>query len=310
MSSSVRSQSVTRRRRRSYFLCLLVVAFGIVGFVSLQWWQGRGEFQLEQPVVEQIRAAGGQVRFTIVRNAGPFSLPLQIFSRVHEVRFDEVQVPEDVFSALESLHHLKSVIFHNSHVGETRFGDQNLKRLERLVQLQAVHLVLSDVTDEGLKSLPHLTHLESLALSSTKVTDAGLKHLSGLKNLSRLQLARLPISNEGLSTLVPLQNLSLLDLNETHVTDEGLKFLESFLKLESLDLGSTAVSDGGLPYLGALPKLLSVILIRTNVSDVGLDQLKSIGNLRYLRVEMTQTTAQGRASLRAAISKCDITPNP
>jgi hypothetical protein len=55
----------------------------------------------------------------------------------------------------------------------------------------------SPITDEDLARLNELVNLEVLYICADQVTDDGLRHLHQLERLSELQLGRLPIGQPG-----------------------------------------------------------------------------------------------------------------
>ncbi|WP_010585488.1 leucine-rich repeat domain-containing protein [Schlesneria paludicola] len=310
MGYSSRQQSVVFRWGRYCWGRIAIAIALILAFFAYHWLQNIREYQIEQPLVRKIQAAGGKLQFRVPRRVFPYALPLPVFFRVNGVQFIDCKIPGEVFPVLASLNHLEHLDFYNSKIGDSRFGDAELKLMAGLKSLRSINVVLSQVTDDGLKELESMDRLESLALSSTKITDAGLRHLLRLKKLSRLQLAQTAVSDEGLKTISSLHSLSLLDLYGTRITDQGLKSLELLRKLEYLDLGGTAISNAGLAHLGVLPNLVTVGVRGTQIGDSGLEQLTSISSLRYLYLNMAQTTKEGRADFRRALPKCEVDPNP
>jgi hypothetical protein len=59
-----------------------------------------------------------------------------------------------------------------------------------------------------------------------------------------------------------------------------------------------------------LPHLVELRLSSGKISDSGLDHLKELKNLRVLNLEHTQTTAEGRRSLRMSLPICSIETDP
>lgn len=65
-----------------------------------------------------------------------------------------------------------------------------------------------------------------------------------------------------------------------------------------------------LPELKDLSELNALGLGMTRVNDAGLEHLTELKNLRILELDGTDTTAEGRAKLRKALPKCQISPDP
>ena len=62
------------------------------------------------------------------------------------------------------------------------------------MHLTDLSLELTTIGDDALKHLAGLTNLEYLNLYGTHVTDAGLEHLKGMKNLKKLYLWQTRVS--------------------------------------------------------------------------------------------------------------------
>ena len=148
-------------------------------------------------------------------------------------------------SLLDSLHDLRFLS-----LAETRVGDDGLKHLLSLTELEELHLDYSEITDAGVALLASLPKLRILDLKGTKISDEGLAHLGGLHQLEGLYLTR------------------------TSVTDAGMVYLSSLTKLKTLILWDTAVSDGGLTHLTSLTELKELILWNTKVTQQGASALQ------------------------------------
>jgi hypothetical protein len=82
-----------------------------------------------------------------------------------------------------------------------RFGDEGLRRLAGLANVNTLVLTGAQVSDDGLAYLVGLTELRYLGLSHTQISDEGLKHLAGLTDLENLYLADTQVSDEGVARL-------------------------------------------------------------------------------------------------------------
>ena len=88
---------------------------------------------------------------------------------------------------------------------------------------------LSSFGDEDLAKAVKHVNLRNIDLTETSITDDGLKHLVGLKKLEKLVLVSTGLSDEGLKHLQGLKSLESLDVRETHVTEGGLDELKQAL---------------------------------------------------------------------------------
>ncbi|MFC1597691.1 hypothetical protein ACFL5Q_07125, partial [Planctomycetota bacterium] len=81
------------------------------------------------------------------------------------------------------------------------FGDDEMKWLNRLTDLERFSAGHTQISDVGLERIGGLTRLKRLYLNGTQVTDAGLEHLEGLSNLRRLDLRGTRVTPEGVAKL-------------------------------------------------------------------------------------------------------------
>jgi hypothetical protein len=82
-----------------------------------------------------------------------------------------------------------------------QIGDEGVKHLADLTELQKLSLEGTHVSDEGLKSLAKLSKLETLNLSDTKVTDEGMKELTKLPKLQTVMLYNTKVTDAGVGVL-------------------------------------------------------------------------------------------------------------
>ena len=86
--------------------------------------------------------------------------------------------------------------------------------------------------------------------------------------------------------------------------------VRSLATVVSLDLDETNLNDSDMIHLEKLTRLRTLRLDRTELTDAGLEHLKSLRELQTIGLFATQTTPEGRESLRKALPKCEITPDP
>jgi hypothetical protein len=225
------------------------------------------------------------------------------------------------FPSLQYLH-----LLYNS------FSDDGLKHLEGMTQLRLLDLRGNmGLTDEGIAHLAGLTGLRALKLRSLMVGNAGLEHLKGLTELTHLTVEDAQmVSDPGLEHVAELKNLEELNLmRATSVTDEGaaklagLPLKSLYLRgttvtgtglaalkdapLVKLDLGEAAVNDEGLEKgISQLKGLEWLDLWNTFVTDAGLEHLAGLDHLKYLRIEGTNATDAGAATLQESLPNAEI----
>ena len=81
------------------------------------------------------------------------------------------------------------------------FTDAAVDPVAKLSTLKLLSLARTDIGDEGVKKLPALTNLEILFLLGTNVTDASVEPLSQMQSLQELYLEETAITPEGVSKL-------------------------------------------------------------------------------------------------------------
>ena len=104
-------------------------------------------------------------------------------------------------------------------------GNDGLKHLHWLSQLQTLALRHGDINDEGLRLLRGLDSVQSLNLNRTQVTSAGIAHLVNLRGLRVLLLQNTQVDDRALPHLTQLKGLRAINLLDTDFTDEGVEAL-------------------------------------------------------------------------------------
>ncbi|HEX4145096.1 MAG TPA: M56 family metallopeptidase [Pirellulales bacterium] len=175
-------------------------------------------------------------------------------------------------------------------------GDETLKILGGLPDLEAIRLRDTKVTGTGLAALAPLKSLAQLGLAGTKIGDASLVHLKQLPSLLWLDLGvydeGAEITDEGLKTVGELTNLTNLDLSGNKLSDAGLIHLQKLSRLEGLSLDNTGITEQGLKNLEPLQSLQRLRLYTGhNVTDVGAAYLAKLKSLRRLNENLKVTDA-------------------
>ncbi len=178
---------------------------------------------------------------------------------------------------------------------QTRISDAGVQHLSGLTGLHEINLEAFGVDrqgfgvgDEAMKVLAKMPELETVRLRLTKVTDAGMAELAKIKTLKSLSVPGTRVSDAGLIDLQTLPNLEHLRLGVyregANITDEGLKTIGQMKQLKDLDLSGTKISDAGLVHLQGLGHLDSLSLENTKVTEAGLAHLAQLHGLEELRL--------------------------
>ncbi len=168
-------------------------------------------------------------------------------------------------------------------------GDDGLKHLQALKNLERLKLRSDRVTDTGIGYLKGLTKLRGFVLEdASRITDDSLKTFSDKTGIDEIGLMRTPISDEGLAHLSKLNKLKQLDLRGTVVYGGGFEHLTGAKDLWKVDVSEAEVDDEGLGYIAAMPNLQDLNLwYSAYLTDAGLEHLKSLTKLRRLNLEQT-----------------------
>lgn len=176
-------------------------------------------------------------------------------------------------TALERL----TIGIHPNMVPKNSLGDEALRHLVGLKELECLSLTAQRATEKGLVHLKQLPKLKRLNLNlysegehsdrklarksdleghrRPTLSDKALSHLGDLKQLEHLNLADYTFPNNGLRHLARLENLKFLSLAFTDVDDDALMHLSQLKKLEILDLRETPTTRKGLAPFSRLKKL-------------------------------------------------------
>ena len=178
-------------------------------------------------------------------------------------------------------------------------GDEQLKALPTLKNLQYVLAYGQPLTDAGAKDLARQKGLRYLDLGRSKVTGAGMKVLATLPALETLHVDSIKVSNAGLAELVKIKTLRDLNLNDADVTYDALAGLAALQDLETLGMLGVSKSSGKPAGLGEwvtkLPRLRDVTASR--LEDADLKLLGGVPTLRTLAFDAEDVTDSGMKDL-------------
>ncbi|NNE90387.1 MAG: hypothetical protein HKN23_01965 [Verrucomicrobiales bacterium] len=131
------------------------------------------------------------------------------------------------------------------------FGDDQLKLLEPIAeQIVWLDVARSQVTDDGLKSVNKMRNLEKLHLENTRVTDAGIARLAPLSELEYLNLYGTEVSDAIFEHLAGMGNLKKLYVWQTKITPAAAKSFERSVNLEintGVDLAAAPTPEADPP---------------------------------------------------------------
>jgi hypothetical protein len=113
--------------------------------------------------------------------------------------------------------------------------------------------------NDGLRHLLWLPQLESLELRHSTIGDEGLVYVRGLRQLKSLNLNRATISSRGLQALVELTKLETLLLQGTAVDDSAAEHLARLKRLKALNLFGTRFTPQGVEQLRNLLPSVQIV---------------------------------------------------
>ena len=157
--------------------------------------------------------------------------------------------------------------------------DEGLAHLERLTELESLHVINAPITDSGLRSCAEWRSLRFLRINSPQITDEGIKHLQGLDQLEFVGF--------------------------THSAIEDPVTLAELPNLRDLDLSSSGISDAGVASLSKSNSITGLRLLWTELTDASMKHLASLRTLQRLEIgpHVTESSAQ---TLHDALPSCTI----
>lgn len=189
-----------------------------------------------------------------------------------------------------------------------QFGDDDLRLLQPLPNLEVIEITSTQVTDAGIGHLSRQFAVRRLQLACPQVTDQAMAHLEMLFKLEELILNSTQVSDAALRLLPESahRRLERLELAGTRVTDVGLANLRTFQNLQALVLDNTTVTDRGIERLRTLPlRILSLQQVE-GLTDQGLEQLAEFSSLEELHLVGSKVTAEGVQKFKRARPNCQV----
>ncbi|MBM4074365.1 MAG: hypothetical protein FJ267_01815, partial [Planctomycetes bacterium] len=119
---------------------------------------------------------------------------------------------------------------------DTRATDPGLANIANLTSITKLDLSEGIFGDEGMKHLAALKNLEDLNLWKVPVSNEGLTSIVGLTKLKKLNLSESRINDDGVKMLKVLTELEDLNLSQTEITPSALEQITELKKLKKLTI--------------------------------------------------------------------------
>jgi len=179
-----------------------------------------------------------------------------------------------------------------------RAGDDVIRDIGLLANVEAFWASGSSFTDRGVGHLAALRHLQLLEIKFANITDAAMVDIAQMKDLEKLTLVGAPITDAGVAKLVSLIRLIELRLDGTAVTDAGVRELCRIKSLQSLSLSRTGITDASFDALKGLPDLVELNVAFTDFSYDTAYQLL-VANPRFESIYPWPINPEDRPALTA-----------
>ncbi|SFJ67198.1 leucine-rich repeat domain-containing protein [Planctomicrobium piriforme] len=167
-----------------------------------------------------------------------------------------------------------------------------------------LNLCRTNVGDDSVRQLTTLKELESLDLSETIVTDAGLQLFAKHPTLACLSVGGTPVTSTGLQFLPTLPELRYVGVDAAQLDEKLLVTLQGCPKLTSFIL--IKADDATVIRLVRHPSFRLLILQREAVTDQSLVLLATHPELTYLCLRDCAVTDAGVNALQLALPKLQV----
>ena len=236
------------------------------------------------------------------------------WKKLKKLHISGLNSSDDLFAAIGAITSLTSLSIY----GENGITQSQVKLLNKLTNLENVHLPWAKKTmellqaastwrklksvyardeklnDSQIEALANFPGLEHLYLSGNRLTDKAFDTVSKLQRLQNLNLSENPIEGRKLDTLALLPNLTDLQLNNAAISDEALiSNPPRSNSVTTLGLANNkAISGPGLSALSNMTALQKVDLGGTCITDSGLKNLQC-RTLEFIGLGGTDVTEHG-----------------
>lgn len=175
----------------------------------------------------------------------------------------------------------------------------------------AVAVSLKDGSQgEALELIAQLQYVTSLAAPGLQADAAAWQSLVAVGKLEEVSLPHAQLSPAAWEVLSQFPKLRSLALSGSSIRSAQIAKLRPLTQLAALDLSWTKVDGDAARELAELPVLAELDLSFTAVGDQDLLSLAKSGRLRMLKVEGTDVTAQGIATLKEKLPELEVIGGP
>lgn len=305
---------------RTFLIAVLLVG-SITGYFASIW----RHVTQQRAIVEEIRAAGGEVHYDYefehgedLRTTRDLSFPNWEYSQTEDGRMQRTRsTPEGTITELEmppgtqiirsifgddAYAHVTAVHWNALTSNAARPFDVHL--LRRLPKLNEIWLRDEQVNDEWLGLLAETCHLKSVTLMGnehSRATANGLASLANRRTLEHLDMSGAWLREDTLRGVSELRQLLSLDLDYLDATaHQGSVFeqIQSLTRLRELSLSfSKNIDDRGSQLLKQLNQLQLLTLGWTNISDETAAHLPALTQLVWLDLAGTKITDESMSSI-------------
>ena len=227
---------------------------------------------------------------------------------------------EDQFKAIESLG-IRRIAIGNA----KGIDDSSIKRLLKL-NLEGFVTDGSQITDEAFRYLATMKSLKNLsfyhpAFGKKGFTGSGFALLKDLPELETLTFAGTSTGEEAMAAIGELTQLKQLSTWHTQQTDPRNLYLLKLTNLRSLKLGNSlskyngkprqpCLTDATLATIAQMKSLENLELTEMRLTFSVLEQLSALPNLKKLKLEGVDISANDIEKLRAKIAGVSIEWKP
>ncbi len=326
-----------KRRWLTYSLRTLLLTIPVLGAAL---WLVLRPYQLQREVSSLVDEAGGVVGVSVDPSTWLGRWLVERHARdVHLIAVDRCEVSDALLDRVARLPNLDTLA-----IGNARFSDDQLRRLQTLTSLRVLYLDAPGVSEDAVKSLrsaiPELkVHrvcadqpriLATIKAHGGKVQfdydlDPAVPEILrtgrslhppwweeriGHDRLNEVVLVTFRASSTVNAAVISdcakgLPGLRIVILS--NVNDAVLEPLSRMTGLENLQLGGKHITSAGMVHLAGFSNLRKLFLGFTNVGDEGLTHLARLTNLKHLDLRYTKVGDKGLAHLAGLTNLEDLT---
>ncbi len=177
---------------------------------------------------------------------------------LEELAINGTALTDTGFKPLGKLANLRRLTFWHLGWQKVPITGEGFAELANCTKLESFGFAGSTIGDDGLKALTRVKQLQHLSCYHTRITDTGLLHLKELPNLKSINVGpqfSMKLGDAGLATLATIPTLERITFSETILTHDGsLKHLKQLKSLKELKFEKTELRGTDVKQLqAALP---------------------------------------------------------